>query len=487
MLRKGRFKEEMHPEASQYISSMADDIRLFDAIVQINTAHVRMLKECEIIRSSDADEILDALSKLEKEGFKALDLSPELEDIHMSIEKYISEEVGEDIGGKLHTAKSRNDQVAAAIRMVLRGEILEIQRRLIGLINGLIELAEKNIGTIMPGHTHLQVAEPTTFAHWLNSYSWAFCRTLEDLNYNYKRVNSSPLGACALAGTSFPIDREMTGKLLGFQCIIDNTIDAVGSRDFALNTMASLSLLMINMSRFSEEISIWSSTEVDMLEVPDKFTSTSSIMPQKKNQVVAEITRGKASRSIGDLVSGLSLMKSLPQAYNIDLQELTPLIWNVVDQSKASLSIMTKMIKEIKPKPDKMLEYIEKGFATATEFADVIVRESGIPFRDAHSIVGKLVSRALETDKKLDDLNQADLKRASREIIGSEINLSESKLRKALDIKKCIDSRVLQGGPASKSVKNELEKISEKNREIKGIIEYRANSLMKTRDKLFDI
>ncbi|KXB00480.1 hypothetical protein AKJ42_00455 [candidate division MSBL1 archaeon SCGC-AAA261C02] len=485
MLRKGRFGGEMDPEASEYTSSMRDDVRLFDAIIRINAAHVKMLRECEIIEGSDADKLLDALSKLEKEGIEALDLSPELEDIHMAVEEYVSGEVGEEIGGKLHTAKSRNDQVSAAIRIALREEVLEIQEKLIELIKGLSEIAGKNTDTIMPGHTHLQVAEPTTFGHWLNSYAWPFSRTLEELNDDYVQVNSSPLGACALAGTSFPIDREMTSELLGFDGTVDNTIDAVGSRDFALQTMSSLAVLMTNLSRLAEEISLWSSTESDMIEVPDEFASTSSIMPQKKNPVVTEITRGKASRLIGDLMGGLNLMTTLPQSYNLDLQELTPLLWDAVDQSKSSLSIMAKLVKEIRPKPEKMLEHAEKGFSTATELADALVREADVPFRDAHAIVGKLVAGALKEGKELDDLKQSDLKKASKEIIGEEIKLSKKKLKKALDVGECIKSRALPGGPAPKSVKNELKKLEEKTKESEKIVEKRKKSLAKARDNLF--
>lgn len=334
MLRKGRFENPMNPDAAKYSSSLEDDLRLFDAVVQINIAHVWMLKDNDIIEESSARQILDALSDLQEESLDNLELREELEDIHMVVEEYVKERTGEDTGGKLHTAKSRNDQVSTAIRMVLREGILEIQELMSGLIDTLTQLAENHLETVMPGYTHLQVAEPTTFAHYLSSYGNAFSRDIERLSGSYEHTNRCPLGACALAGTSFSIDRGTTSVLLGFDGISENTIDATGGRDFVLQVMSDLAILMINISRFVEEISLWSSSEFGMIEVPDDFSSTSSIMPQKKNPVIAELARAKSGRTAGNLLGGLSIMKNLTQAYNLDLQELTPLLWDSVDQAR---------------------------------------------------------------------------------------------------------------------------------------------------------
>ncbi len=270
MLRKGRFEKSMDSDAAEYSASLEDDLRLFGGVVQINIAHVHMLRNEGIIDESDADQILEALSDLWEEGIASLDLRSELEDIHMAVEEYVVKEVGEDVGGNIHAGKSRNDQVSTAIRMVLREEVLEIQELEIEFIEELMSLAEKHTETIMPGYTHLQVAEPTTFAHYLSAYGQAFVRNLERLSNSYEQINRCPLGACAFAGTSFPIDRELTSDLLGFDEISENTMDAVGSRDFSLQVMSDLSITMTDLSRFAEELVLWSSAEFDMLEIPDE-------------------------------------------------------------------------------------------------------------------------------------------------------------------------------------------------------------------------
>ncbi|MBS3815814.1 MAG: argininosuccinate lyase [Hadesarchaea archaeon] len=485
MLREGRFNEKMNPEASEYTSSMKDDIRLFEAVTKINVAHVKMLSECGIISDSDSEEILNALSELKEEGIDSLNLSDELEDIHMAIEDYVVNKVGKEVGGKLHTAKSRNDQVSGAIRITLREEILDIQDKLIKMIESLMELAEENKDVIMPGHTHLQVAEPTTFAHHLNSYSWAFSRALNKLRDNYSQTNASPLGACALSGTSFPIDRELMSELLGFERLVNNTIDAVGTRDFVLQIMSNLSILMSNLGRLAEEILLWNSTEFDMIEIPDEYASTSSIMPQKKNPEVAEIARAKAGKSIGNLTSSLSIMKTLPQAYNLDLQEITPLLWNSIDEAKSSLRIMSKFIREIEPKPEKMLEHTEKGFSNATELADTLVRENDVSFREAHAIVGKLIVKALDEEKELRELTQEDLESVSQEVIDKEISLTKEKFEKALDLENCVEARKVTGGPSPEKVGEELEELENKMKEIKRELSDKRETLSKIENKLF--
>lgn len=477
MLRRGRFKKEMDPDASDYTSSMDEDARLFDAVVQINMAHVRMLRKCEIIEESEEEKILRTLSDLYEGGIEGLDLRPEFEDIHMAVEEYVTDKVGKEVGGKLHTAKSRNDQVSAAIRMVLREEVLEIQEALIDLIGELVELGSKHKKTVMPGYTHLQVAQPTTLAHYLSSHGQAFSRDLKRLDEAYGIINSCPMGACALAGTSFPIDRGLTSELLGFDGIVENTMDAVGSRDFALQTMSGIAIMMLNLSRLAQEITLWSSAEFDMIELPDEFASTSSIMPQKKNPVVAEIARAEASRSVGELISGLSIMKSLPQSYSLDLQELTPPLWDAVDRSKSSLRVMSKFLESIEPKPEKMREHAKKGFSTATELADTLVREAGVPFRESHEIVGRMVSQALDKGKELDDLSLDDLETASQDVLGEKVELSEEQFSMALDLNGCIESREGAGEPAPRSVERELRNLKEKAKKHRQIVEERKETL----------
>lgn len=486
MLRRGLFKKEMDPDASDYTSSMEEDIRIFKAVVQINAAHVQMLEKCEIIEKSEKNKIIRALSELYEKGVEALDLRPELEDIHMAVEEYVNKKAGKKVGGKLHTAKSRNDQVSTAIRMALREEVLELQEALIELINELVVLASKHKETIMPGYTHLQIAQPTTLAHYLNSYSQAFSRDLKRLNEDYGTINYCPLGACALAGTSFSIDRKLTSELLGFDEIVENTIDAVGSRDFALQTMSSLAIMMSNLSRLAQEIILWSSTEFDTIEVPDEFASTSSIMPQKKNPVVAEIARAKASRSIGELISGLNIVKSLPQSYSLDLQELTPSLWSAVDQSKTSLKVMKKFVGRIEAKPERMRELAKKGFSTATELADALAKWTEVPFRESHEIVGRMISQALENGKELEDLSLEDLQAASQDAIGKRVELSEKRFRESLDLKSCIESKGKLGEPAPESVKKELSKLEELTKKYKKILEKRKKILSEKSARLFE-
>jgi argininosuccinate lyase len=459
----------MDKKASEYTSSMEADVRLFDPVVQINMAHVSMLEARGIIGKSDADKIMRSLSKLQKRGIKALELKPELEDIHLAVEKYVIDEVGEGVGGKLHTAKSRNDQVAAAIRMSLRRGILEVQEELLGLIGSTLKLARRHMKTIMPGYTHLQVAQPTTFAHYLLAYAWHFSRDLDRLSQAYVETNSCPMGACALAGTGFRVDRKQVAQLLGFGEVAENTMDAVGSRDFALQTMSNLTVLMTNLSRLAEELVLWSSAEFDMIELPEEFASTSSIMPQKKNQVVAEIARAKASRSVGDLMGALFVMKALPQSYSLDFQELTPLLWDTVDQAKVTLEVISRVVSAVKPKRGVMHKRAEEEFAAATELADVLVREAGLSFRDAHAVVGKMVAEALKAGKSARELTVDDLQAAGRRVLRKGIQLAKGKLGRALDLEECVKKRSLPGGPAPGAVRkqlNQLKKVVEKNRKV---------------------
>ncbi|KXA98752.1 hypothetical protein AKJ39_00900 [candidate division MSBL1 archaeon SCGC-AAA259J03] len=484
MHREGRFEKSMDPDAAEYTASLKEDIKLFTAVVQVNIAHVQMLKQTDIVEKSDAEKILRALSELQEKDPEKLDLRPELEDIHMVIEEYVKNKIGEEAGGKLHTAKSRNDQVATAIRMVLREEILEIQTLIVEFIEEMIELAEENTTTIMPGYTHLQVAEPSTFAHYLGSYIQALIRDFDRLEEAFAITNRCPLGSCAFAGTGFPIDRNLTSNLLGFAEICENTMDATSSRDFALQTMSNLSILMTNLSRLAEELILWSSTEFDMISMPDEFSSTSSIMPQKKNPVVAELERAKCGRTAGNLVGGLNIMKNLPQAYNLDLQELTPLLWDSTEQTKSSLNVMKKMIGKVKPKPENMRKNAVKGFATLTELANILVLEAGIPFREAHKIVGQLSSLANEKGKSLENLTIKDLNSASEKVLSEKIDISESKFKEALDLDNCVESRKVLGGPSPQSMEKELSKFSERIKKLENDLKEKRDFISRSLKKL---
>lgn len=484
MLRRGRFARLMDKMASEYTSSMDADIRLFDPVVRINMAHVLMLEARGIIGKPDAGKIMRSLSNLRRRGVKVLELKPELEDIHLAVEKHVIDEVGEEIGGKLHTAKSRNDQVAAAIRMVLRQEILEIQEGLLGLIGKILGLARRHMRTIMPGYTHLQAAQPTTFAHYLLAYAWHFSRDLDRLSEAYVETNFSPMGACALAGTGFPVDRRRVAQLLGFDGIVENTMDAVGSRDFGLQTMSCLALLMTNLSRLAEELVLWSSAEFDLIELPEEFASTSSIMPQKKNPVVAEIARAKSGRSVGNLVGALTLLKALPQSYSLDLQELTPLLWDTVDQTKATLRIMSGFVSAIKPKREVMRRRAEEGFAAATDLADSLVREAGLSFREAHAVVGRMVAEALRKRRTMQELTVDDLQAASLRVLRRRIQFSEEKLREALDLEVCVKRRGLPGGPSPGAVRKQIGQLKKGMEKHRRTISGRRRKLAKAERNL---
>lgn len=456
LLRRGRFARPMEPTASEYISSMKDDFVIFHPVVQVNIAHAIMLAEQGIVSEEEAAAILKALHGLYRGGISKLDLRPELEDIHMAVEEFVVKETGEKIGGKLHTAKSRNDQVSAAIRLALRKKLLDLGEQLLKLVNTLLALAEKNINTVMPGYTHLQTAEPTTFGHYLLSYAAAFLRDIERVEHAYEMTNSSPMGACAFAGTSFPVDRVRVAHLLGFKRPEENTMDAVGSRDFALQSMSAAAIAMTNLSRLAEEIILWSSAEFSLIDIPDELSSTSSIMPQKKNPVIAELARAKTARVIGNLSGAMALVKGLPQAYNLDLQELTPLLWNSMDETISSFEVMEKLVAALKPREEEMLKHAERGFSAATELASTLVREAGLSFREAHSIVGRMISTAIKNNQTAADLTVEDLKKASQEVIGKEIAIDQEKIKKALDVKNCVSSRNIIGAPGPQAVKQQL-------------------------------
>ncbi len=485
MHRDGRFEGSIDIDTAELISSLDEDSKIFKPVIYINKAHVKMLEIQDIIPKNDAEKILKSLKYLENKDFDELDLKPELEDIHMVIEDYVNEQAGIESGGKMHTAKSRNDQVSAAIRMVLREEILEIQKLTLELLKNLVEVAEENLDTVMPGYTHLQVAEPTTFAHYISNYIQALLRTIERLEVSYDHTNKNPLGAGAFAGTSFQIDRELTSELLAFDDVLENTMDATGSRDFVLDVMSNLSILMSTLSRFSEELVVWSSSEFDMLEFSEEFSSPSSIMPQKKNPVVPEMVRANAGKTVGNLTGGFEILKNLPQAYNLDIQELTPLLWDTVSQTKESVKVLAKLVKNMEINEEKMRENAEKGFASLTELANSLVRECDISFRVSHEIVGELALRMEREDKDLDDIEINDFNSICEEIIGEKIQFSEKDLEKALDVVNCVKEKDVLGGPSPGEVKNFLEDKEEEFKEfdksVNRKIENIENSLRKVR------
>ena len=446
----GRFSKATNELLEDLNASIKYDYRLAKYDIEVSIAHIMMLAKSGVIQKDECDLIVDGLKKIQKEiSDGKFEFKKKLEDIHMNIESRLTEIIG-PIAGKLHTARSRNDQVATDIRLFL-----------IEKINGLLELIEENqkmlsqqaldnFDAIMPGYTHLQIAQPITLGHHLLSYVELFNRDKLRLTDSLKRLDESPLGAAAMAGTSYPIDREYSAKLLGFNKPMSNSIDAVSSRDMLLETLSNIAILSVNLSRLAEEIILWFSTEFNFISLPDSLTTGSSIMPQKRNPDGAEIIRSKAGRVIGSLNTLLVVMKGLPLTYNKDLQEDKEPLFDAIDTIELSLGVMSKMITDMKPNRVRMLQSAKNGFSIATDIADVLVQDLGIPFRESHKIVGSIVSYAESNNKSLDELLVEDYQKIDPRITIELVN--------KISFDRIIHNKTSQGGTAPKNVKKEAEK-----------------------------
>lgn len=411
----GRFTESTDAFVQAFTASVNFDQRLARYDIQGSVAHAKMLCKVGILSEQERDQIIDGLADiLESIEAGQFEWSIELEDVHMNIEAALTERIG-IAGKKLHTGRSRNDQVATDIRLFLREQLQLIDSELTRLQQGLVGLAGQHADTIMPGFTHLQVAQPVTFGHHLMAWFEMLKRDAERFADCAKRVNVMPLGSAALAGTSYPIDRMMTADLLGFSQPCGNSLDGVSDRDFAIEFCAASALLMTHLSRFSEEIVLWTSAQFNFIHLPDAFCTGSSIMPQKKNPDVPELVRGKTGRVNGNLVSLLTLMKSQPLAYNKDNQEDKEPLFDTVDTVLGSLRAFADMVPNIEPIKASMLKAAKQGFSTATDLADYLVGK-GIPFRDAHEVVGLAVRLGTDTDRDLSELSLAELQSFSAEI-----------------------------------------------------------------------
>ncbi|MCW8126639.1 argininosuccinate lyase [Microbulbifer halophilus] len=411
----GRFSEATDAFVERFTASVMFDQRMALEDIRGSLAHAQMLSEVGVLSEDEYGQIADGLKAIAAE-IEAGDFpwSVELEDVHMNIEARLTSRIGAT-GKKLHTGRSRNDQVATDIRLWLRGRIDQIAAELTRLQSGLVELAEREADTIMPGFTHLQSAQPVTFGHHLLAWNEMLTRDYERLMDCRKRVNRSPLGAAALAGTSYPIDRARTAELLGFDAPTENSLDSVSDRDFAIEFCAFASLLLTHLSRASEELVLWTSSQFDFIDLPDRFCTGSSIMPQKKNPDVPELVRGKTGRVNGHLVSLLTLMKSQPLAYNKDNQEDKEPLFDAADTALDCLRAFADMAPALKAKKENMYAAAAKGFSTATDLADYLVRK-GVAFRDAHEIVGQSVSFAIEREKDLAELSLEQLQQFSDQI-----------------------------------------------------------------------
>ena len=449
----GRFKQSTDALMETFSASISFDKRLYDCDIEGSIAHCKMLARCKIITTVESKKIIKGLQRILRECDEGrFEFSESLEDIHMNIENRLSEIVG-PVAGKLHTARSRNDQVCLDIRLYLRKEIDDIVSELDRLSKVLVDIAKKNIDLCIPGYTHLQRAQPVLLSHHLLAYVEMMLRDKERFLDAYKRINVMPLGSAALAGTNFPIDRKITAKLLGFPEISHNSIDAVADRDFVAEFCSASALTMMHLSRFCEEVVIWNTSEFGFLELSDAFTTGSSIMPQKKNPDAAELIRGKSGRVFGNLVSLLTMMKGMPLAYNKDMQEDKEPLFDTSETVKACLRIFTDMIKTAMflPIPQKELE--ASGFLTATDLADYLVLK-GVPFREAHEITGKTVAYCLENKKTLADLSLAELCKISKRIDKEVFN--------HIAIKNSMDRKNIYGGTAKKQVRAQILRLTKK-------------------------
>lgn len=459
-IRDGRLKREMTDEAAEYNSSLEFDRIIFEADIKTNFTHTSMLKKQNIIDSTTADEILNALDELEGEGYDALVFDPSIEDVHMAIEKYVTDKIGPK-AGFMHTAKSRNDQVATDLRLVLRDRITEIQIMILSFIEGLCELASNHLETVFIGYTHLQHAQPITVAHHLMAHVQALKRDYQRLEDTYKRVNLNPLGSAAMTTTSFPIDRDFTTEMLGFDSYLENSMDGVSSRDFIAETVFDLSSLCTTLSKICEELILWSTYEFGVVEMADEYCSTSSIMPQKKNPDIAELARGKAATVTGELMTILTILKAIPYTYNKDLQEITPHLWNAVDVTRDTLSIVSKMLLSVEFNKQRCLELAGKNFATATDLADIMVRERGIPFRTAHKIVGRIVNDVTSQGLDESDVTSSYIDEIAVDLGFDKLELDDELVRKALDPLENVKMRTIPGGPSPEMVKIAMDNIKD--------------------------
>ena len=443
----GRFQKSTDKKVDDFNSSICFDKRMYKQDIKGSIAHATMLGKQNIIPKEDSDKIVAELKNILKDIEDGkVEFEIDAEDIHMNIEKILIERIG-DAGKRLHTGRSRNDQVALDIRMYLMDETADIEEMLIHTLNVLVDLASDHTETIMPGYTHLQKAQPVTFAHHLMAYFEMFKRDLSRLRDCRKRTNVMPLGSGALAGTTYPLDREFVASELGFDAVTMNSLDGVSDRDFVIELANCLALVMMHLSRFCEELILWSSNEFSFVEMDDAFSTGSSIMPQKKNPDVAELIRGKAGRVYGHLMGLLTTMKGIPLAYNKDMQEDKEPIFDSIDTVKLCLPVFCDMIATMTVKKDNMLKGSKGGFTNATDVADYLVKK-GLPFREAHAVVGKMVFYSIEHDKALDDLTMDEFKEFS--------DIIEDDIYNAISMETCVNDRKVIGGPAKEVVEKAI-------------------------------
>lgn len=449
---QGRFQKELSKTTNDFNSSIPFDNRMYQEDIQGSIAHAIMLGECGIIKREEADSICEGLKGILKDienGTLSIDM--EAEDIHTFIEGELTRRIG-DNGKRLHTSRSRNDQVAVDLKLYLKKEVTGLKQQVTELVKILCRKAKATAGYVMPGYTHLQRAQPITFGHHLLAYAEMLLRDLSRLENCYSRMDEMPLGSCALAGTTYPIDRTITARLLGFDRITNNSLDGVSDRDFCMELASVLSIIMVHLSRFSEEIILWCSWEFKFVELDDAFSTGSSIMPQKKNPDIAELVRGKSGRVFGDLMTLLTVMKGIALAYNKDMQEDKEAIFDAVDTVKMCLTAFTPMVETMKVLPENMRKAAANGFINATDCADYLVTK-GVPFRDAYKYTGQLVAKCIEDGTDLESLSMEEYKQVCQ--------VFDDGVYDAISLERCTSQRNVLGGPAGENVTAQADRILE--------------------------
>ncbi len=448
---KGRFQKEADPKTNDFNSSISIDSRMYHEDIQGSIAHATMLGECGIIDKSESEKIIAGLKAIRADlDSGALTIDPDAEDIHTFVEGELTARIG-DAGKRLHTARSRNDQVALDVRLTLRKDVAALQAQLKDLVRVLCKKAEQYAGAVMPGYTHLQRAQPITFGHHLMAYCEMLLRDLSRFDDAQKRMDVMPLGSGALAGTTYPLDRQLTAKLLGFSQVSQNSLDGVSDRDFCAEIAFAVSLAMVHLSRLCEEIVLWCSWEYKFIELDDAFSTGSSIMPQKKNPDIAELIRGKSGRVFGNLMGLLAMMKGLPLAYNKDMQEDKEAVFDAVDTLKLCLTPLIPMLETMTVLEGNMRNAAARGFINATDCADYLVAEKGLPFRDAYKITGGLVALCIEKGLTLETLPLEEYQKICPAF--------DQGVYQAISLERCVAGRKVLGGPAPENVRAQAQRV----------------------------
>lgn len=472
---RGRLEKAMDNDTLNFISSVDEDKKIVETDIEVIEAHCLMLHSMDILRDDEVKKVLEALNSAREDSKsgKLLDIMKNRTnvDIHPLIEEYIINHYGMEVGGKTHTAKSRNDQVVTDMHIFMRDKIIEISRLLLDVLDGFLDLAQQHKETIMPGYTHMQHAQTTTFSHYLLAYVDCFIRDIKRLIETYKSVNLNPLGACALAGSNLEIDRHYTAELLGFDGILENTIDAISNRDIILEFVSKIAIISTTLSRIARDFIFWSSYEYGFLNISDEIADTSTAMPQKKNPDCLEMINGKSGKINGRVTQCFDIVSGLSTGYSRDLQEVKSVVFEVTEDIKSMLKILHKVVVTTKINPDRMLQVIKRNYIAAVDFAEHLITRGWLPFRESHYLVGNLVKRLSSEGRELQDITSEYLADISRSLLNKEINIPQEELEQLVNPLSSIYERKSHGGPSPKEVERLLNDRKEEVKNLRDTIE----------------